>query len=370
MHARLRMYVFIFSIALLTIVTSVALGHKAPAASGETATCKSSLPCLVERNGGTGAGIVAGGVYGPGVRASSRQSSAVFGQTFNPTSINFNTAAGVWGADDSTDQGGGGNSGVMGTTTYGNGVFGATYNPSLTTKVGTDAVVGVDQGDGMLNVGVHGIAVGTAVLAVSLAPQQPAGQTQYPALAALCTGGSLAMTADNGYGSPGGDVMSLDCAGNMILKGTIVTQGTPLIRVGRPNGQARAAYAAEQTQPAIEDDGEARIANGSGYVSVDGAFAEAADLNRGYSVFVTPEGPNQGLYVANKSAAGFAVRENPGGHSSIGFAYRIVATPVGAPHDRLPSMASVTSALYREAALAPHDSTAVRALLRRLKIHR
>jgi hypothetical protein len=128
------------------------------------------------------------------------------------------------------------------------------------------------------------------------------------------------------------------------------------------------AYAAEQAKPAIEDDGEARIANGSGYISIDAAFAEAADLSRGYSVFVTPEGPNQGLYVANKSVAGFAVRENPGGHSSIGFAYRIVATPAGAAHDRLPSMASVTSALYREAAQAPHDSTSVRALLHRLKI--
>jgi hypothetical protein len=302
------------------------------------------------------------------VRASSQESSAVFGETFNPSSVNFNSAAGVWGADVSTDQAAG-DAGVIGTTTYGNGVFGATFNNSLTTKIGTDAVVGADEGAGLLNVGVHGISDGTGVLAVSLAPQQPAGQPQFPALVALCTGGSLAMTADNGYGSPIGDVMSLDCAGNMILKGSVVTQGTPLIRVGGSRGQARAAYAAEQAQPAIEDDGEARIANGSGYVSIDAAFAQAADISQGYSVFVTPEGPNGGLYVTNKSAAGFAVRENYGSHSSIAFAYRIVATPIGATHDRLPLMATVTDTLYREAAHAPHDSTGARAMLRRLKVH-
>lgn len=84
-------------------------------------------------------------------------------------------------------------------------------------------------------------------------------------------------------------------------------------------------------------------------------------------MFVTPEGPNAGLYVTGKTAAGFTVRENPGGHSSIGFAYRIVATPAGAARGRLPLMASVTDALYREAALAPHDSANGRAMLRRLK---
>jgi hypothetical protein len=69
------------------------------------------------------------------------------------------------------------------------------------------------------------IALLTIAILVTLGHRTPA-----------CTGGSLAMIADNGYGSPGGDVMSLDCAGNMILKGSVVTQGTPLIRAGGSNG--------------------------------------------------------------------------------------------------------------------------------------
>lgn len=250
MHARFRTTVLIFSIVVVSIGCLIAYGlpraRAASAAQEPVSTCKSPQPCLIEKNAGTGPGITVGGDRGPGVHASSRESSAVFGETFNPSSVTFNAAAGVFGADVSTDQAGG-DAGVMGTTTNGSGVLGATFNNSLMTKTATDAVVGVDEGDGLLNVGVHGIADGTAVLAVSLAPQQPSGQPQYPALAAFCSGGSLAMTADNGFGSPIGDVMSLDCAGDMILKGSVVTAGTPLIKVGAPHAPARAAYAAEQS---------------------------------------------------------------------------------------------------------------------------
>jgi hypothetical protein len=373
-NATLRTGFFILAVVSASSIAIAARGHfsVAKAASGAATTrtvCDGSLPCLVERNKGSGAGIVAGSVKGQGIISSSRQSSGVLGLTFNDPTQNFSASAGVWGADQDANIAGG-NAGVMGTTTYGDGVVGATHNPSMESKQITAGVIGVDQGDGNLNIGVQGIAVGTAMLAVSLGPQQPPGQTQFPALSAVCTGGSVAITADNGYGSPIGDVMSLDCAGNMILKGTLVTQGTPLIRVGAPNTPGRAAYTAEQAQPAIEDDGEARIANGSGYVSIDASFAQAADLGRGYSVFLTPEGPSQGLYVTNKSTSGFSVRENPGGHSSIGFAYRIVASPQGAQGTRLPDIASVRAGLYREAKGAPHNSAMGRALMNKLKMRK
>lgn len=360
MNARIRVLIFISVIATVLTYVVFSIDHrgqsKAAAATGMTdaPTCKSSKPCVVERNGGSGSGLLAGSVNGAGIIANSRNFVGVLGQTFNIPSNSFNNGAGLYGADESLDPSGG-NFGVWGTTTYGVGVVGATFNNSEQSLQGSAGVVGVDQGNGNLNIGVQGIAVGTAMLAVSLGPPQPPGQPQFPALDAVCTGGSVAMLADNGYGSPIGDVMSLDCDGNMILKGSILTGAPPLIRVGAPGRETRAAYAAEQTQPAIEDDGEARIVNGSGYVAIDAAFAQAADMNRGYSVFVTPEGPNGGLYVTGKTAAGFSVRENPGSHSSIGFAYRIVATPLGADGPRLPGMATVQASLYREAAVAPHN---------------
>jgi len=43
-----------------------------------------------------------------------------------------------------------------------------------------------------------------------------------------------------------------------------------------------------------------------------------------YLVFVTPEG-DQGMFVSQRSAAGFTVRAIGGGHSNVPFAYRVVA---------------------------------------------
>jgi hypothetical protein len=90
------------------------------------------------------------------------------------------------------------------------------------------------------------------------------------------------------------------------------------------------------SQPTREDYGEAQLANGQAYVRLDPAFANIIDHRAGYLVFLTPEGPSQGLYVTGKSIAGFFVRENPGGHATIGFQYRIVAKPYGVKAQRLP----------------------------------
>jgi hypothetical protein len=42
-------------------------------------------------------------------------------------------------------------------------------------------------------------------------------------------------------------------------------------------------------------------------------------------VFLTPEGDCRGLYVSERDERGFIVRELQGGHSDLGFSYRIVA---------------------------------------------
>jgi hypothetical protein len=51
-------------------------------------------------------------------------------------------------------------------------------------------------------------------------------------------------------------------------------------------------------------------------------------MRRAYHVFVTPEGDCKGLYVTQKSPAGFVVRELQGGRSTLTFDYRIVAKPL------------------------------------------
>jgi hypothetical protein len=48
-----------------------------------------------------------------------------------------------------------------------------------------------------------------------------------------------------------------------------------------------------------------------------------------YRVVVTPDGDTRGLYVAAKTPTGFTARESQGGHSTVTFDYRIVATQLG-----------------------------------------
>jgi hypothetical protein len=54
-----------------------------------------------------------------------------------------------------------------------------------------------------------------------------------------------------------------------------------------------------------------------------------------YHVFLTPGGESEGLYVTNKTAQGFEVHEQHGGHSNISFDYRIMAKRAGHEKERL-----------------------------------
>lgn len=354
MMTQVRMLAFVAGAIALTGVSAASVSRPADAGSAglvepAKVDCKIPTPCFAQRNGGRGAAIFAKSDHGNAVIATAPNGDALVGITHNPSEMNFTSASGVAGGDRDP---GGLNSGVFGYTLAGAGNVGVTLNPSATSGLQSAGVIGADQsGDGgLLNVGVAGESRGIGVFAYSQAPLQPFGQQQYPALIAICSNGGLAMTANDGF--VGGDVMSLDCSGNMILKGSVVQNGSPYIATHTVAGGDRVSYGAQQTRPAIEDDGEARLVDGVGYVRIDADFGSAIDVAKGYSVFITPEGPNQGLYVTAKTGLGFAVRENPGGRSTLAFAYRIVATPLGSGSDRLPTMSSVTATLYREAAVA------------------
>jgi hypothetical protein len=104
------------------------------------------------------------------------------------------------------------------------------------------------------------------------------------------------------------------------------------------------AYRAAQTEPTLEATGEGRMSAGIGYVRLDSAYAKAISPGAGYLVFVTPEGDTRGLYVSDRSSAGFGVREHGGGRSNVAFTYRIVAQPAAhqAIHSPLDGRAAAT----------------------------
>ena len=151
--------------------------------------------------------------------------------------------------------------------------------------------------------------------------------------------GSPALQAEASNGAPvaafyGFDQsVVIDTGANIHTTGEIYTAGTCTSGCIRRNIES---YATTAAVPTIEDYGEAQTSAGITYVRLDRVFANVIDPQQGYLVFVTPEGDTRGLYVTQRTATGFAVREIGGGHGKVPFAYRIVAHPLGKRLPRLP----------------------------------
>ena len=138
--------------------------------------------------------------------------------------------------------------------------------------------------------------------------------------------------------SQGGDSYEefyTDSSGDGYFDGAVYAEGFEYgVRINnRTRVGASVALAPRAT---IEDAGTARMTGGVGVVRFDPDFARTLDLRSGYQVFLTPDGDTRGLYVAQKYEAGFIVRENEHGRSTVDFDYRILAHPIGASEARLP----------------------------------
>jgi hypothetical protein len=159
-----------------------------------------------------------------------------------------------------------------------------------------------------------------------------------------------------GNNSAGTDSFIADNSGNITITGKIFTAGSCSSGcVNRPDepGVHVVSYTPSESQPTMEDFGEGQVTNGSGYVHLESTFSKTIDLTANYMVFITPEGPSRGVYVTQKSSTGFGVMENPGGHSTFAFSWRIVAKPYGDTHARLPMVNMATDMRAKNAMLAP-----------------
>ncbi len=99
--------------------------------------------------------------------------------------------------------------------------------------------------------------------------------------------------------------------------------------------QQRALYAIESPGVWFEDFGSGALKSGALVVVIDPLFAQTINLDVDYHVFLTPLGDCNGLYVTNKTATGFEVRELGGGTSNVSFDYRIIAKRSGYENNRL-----------------------------------
>ena len=360
------------------IALSPAFAGKLPGRdSSTTSTCNTSTQCLFRKNLGTGIAI----------KGTGTQNGGIVGETsaFNTRS----SFAGVTGADLATPNPSGtpfNNAGVLGTTSTGIGVWGKAGpgTAMVANAAGGSGLFGTTQSNisGIASAGVFGEDVGTssqaygvlgfsgtgigvqadqfergrflnaAFLGLTFAssintyfPAEPPGglfnsdigegvvaegQSAAEALAAANFGGGALFRAYAGST----EKLDLDNSGNMVIAGTLTQNGTPHDAIQTANGIHVVMYGSMQAMATVEDVGEAQLSSGQAYVAIDPRFASTMDRARTYLVFLTPQGDTPGLYVTQKTATGFIVREH-GAHSNIVFDYRIVAAPFASQGARL-----------------------------------
>ena len=365
------------------IALSPAVARRAP--GGDLSiTCNNSTECVLRTNAGTGLAIEGIGT----------QNTGIVGQTsaFNTRSSFF----GVRGDDLATPNPNGTpltNAGVLGVTSTGIGVWGKAGpgTAMVANAAGGDGLFGTTQSNvtGVASAGVFGEDVGNTSQAFGVlgfsgtgigiqADQFERGRflnaaflgltfasgitTEFPAappgglfnsdigegVVAEAQGHNAeALAAANFGGGPlfrayagSAEMLDLDNAGNMVIAGTLTQNGSPHDAMQTSNGRRVVMYGPMQAVATVEDVGEAQLSAGQAYVHIDSRFAGTMDLTRSYLVFLTPQGDTPGLYVTQKSAAGFIVREH-GARSNIVFDYRIVAQPYvpqGARLANAPSM--------------------------------
>jgi hypothetical protein len=138
---------------------------------------------------------------------------------------------------------------------------------------------------------------------------------------------TLGAQADNGSSEPfyaGNTANETYC--DVDASGNLNCSGSKNAVVPVDGGKRIVAMSAiESPKNWFEDFGSAQLVNGAAVVALDPTFIQTVNSEMDYKVFPVPNGDCKGLYVTNKTATSFEVRELGGGTSSVSFDYRITA---------------------------------------------
>lgn len=107
----------------------------------------------------------------------------------------------------------------------------------------------------------------------------------------------------------------------------IIGNGAVSTIVETASGDKKVMFAPEAPEVLFEDYGTAQLLNGVANITIDPIFANNIIVNSQHplKVFIQLEGDCNGVYVTNKSATGFMVKELQNGNSNVSFSYHIVA---------------------------------------------
>jgi hypothetical protein len=138
-------------------------------------------------------------------------------------------------------------------------------------------------------------------------------------------------------GSTFGGECSVDVSGNLFCTGTLGAA----VKAGAT--QRFGTYGVQSPENWIEDFGSSSLNTGVITVNLEPRFAKTVSGKADYKVFLTPSGECEGLYVANRTATSFEVRELKQGTSNVSFDYRIVAHRKGLESARMPELSLGTA---------------------------
>lgn len=199
---------------------------------------------------------------------------------------------------------------IEGRSQYGKGVYGHTYADGTSGDAG---VYGDSHGD---SPGVRGHSNGT--------------DTSY------AYGGYFTSANCRGlYAQSNGNYYAAYFSGNgpdgagIYVYGDIAASGDKTAVVQAADYGVRKMYSMESPNVWFEDFGQGQLASGQATVVIEPMFRSTINTDVPYHVFVTPLGDCKGLYVTNKTATTFEVRELGGGTADVAFDYRIAAIRKG-----------------------------------------
>lgn len=284
----------------------------------------------------TGSGI---GVQGQvnGTLSGTARAIAVLGIT--PTAMNTGDATGVQGQSGSSLG-----TGVLGLAT-------STVSTAGVEPVGTYGQASSSRGFGLQGVntsttGTGSLVTGNNVLGSYLVNGSGSAST------GLTTGSYSFYTAPGvGQGILIQDVTASQWnvgywSGLAYFK--IIGPGTVSTIVKDTEERPVAMYCPEAPEVLFQDYGIGRLQNGQAVIALDPTLMKniLVDETHPLKVFIQLEGDCNGVYVTDKSAAGFTVRELGGGTSDVAFAWSIVATRGDEVHTGPDG--TVRNASYRE----------------------
>lgn len=107
----------------------------------------------------------------------------------------------------------------------------------------------------------------------------------------------------------------------------IIGTGSVSTLINDSQGTPRILFAPESPEIVFQDYGIGQLVNGQARINLDPILKSALhiDENHPLKVFVTLEGDCNGVYVTDKTADGFTVKELQGGNSNVPFSWQIVA---------------------------------------------